>query len=392
MGALVLMGLAASLGRADAQAAECTLWTPSSPASAGGLATPYRLQGDGCSETDPDFSAFVQATILDPATGALSVYDPLVVTSGTTPAAAPVVPKLPAHAVVYIATGYNGTVLRLVGPGAGAFTQGVGDSLFSQNAFYDGDWWFYRQVDALVRMRKIQVPALGTASDGLPCPTARDFSIVDQDQSDNTTASYIVTPGGQTAQDEPQNSATLGDATVFNGSDEGVLTKADAALGCAPWEVPDLADTTGTQTGASYATNEIMAAYDQPAPVATVPADDPFVLVNGQENLWKLNLYRIGVDQSILWSLNQARTRPYCTSLIDTGMPRLALDQPYTSAAPSPFPAEADTLYDFLAFRFSATLVNLNCLQILGIQQPVTLTTDSNGVVIGASYDTSVKV
>ena len=29
--------------------------------------------------------AFVQATILDPATGALSVYEPLVITQGTSP-------------------------------------------------------------------------------------------------------------------------------------------------------------------------------------------------------------------------------------------------------------------------------------------------------------------
>ncbi len=37
----------------------------------------------------PGVKAFVQATILDPATGALSVYDPLVVTRGTRPAVVP---------------------------------------------------------------------------------------------------------------------------------------------------------------------------------------------------------------------------------------------------------------------------------------------------------------
>jgi hypothetical protein len=53
--------------------------------------------------------AFVQATILDPATGAPSVYDPLVITQGTTPADAPTVPALPANAVMTIEFGFNGT-------------------------------------------------------------------------------------------------------------------------------------------------------------------------------------------------------------------------------------------------------------------------------------------
>ncbi len=59
--------------------------------------------------------AFVQATILDPATGALSVYDPLVVTRGTRPAVLPPVPSVPAHAVVTIDVGFNGKDLVQVG-------------------------------------------------------------------------------------------------------------------------------------------------------------------------------------------------------------------------------------------------------------------------------------
>ena len=43
-----------------------------------------------------NLGAFVQATILNPRTGALAVYDPLVITQGTTPAVAPTVPTLPA--------------------------------------------------------------------------------------------------------------------------------------------------------------------------------------------------------------------------------------------------------------------------------------------------------
>ena len=62
-----------------------------------------------------NLGAFVQATILNPRTGALSVYNPLVITQGTTPAVAPVVPKLPRNAIVTIDFGFNGTDLTQVG-------------------------------------------------------------------------------------------------------------------------------------------------------------------------------------------------------------------------------------------------------------------------------------
>src|ERR1035438_4719697 len=98
----------------------CDIIVPADPLSAAGLATPYQLTGandataaaSGCTTLNSaNLGAFVQATILDPATGALSVYEPLVITQGTTPAAAPVVPTLPAGAIVTIDIGFNGTNL-----------------------------------------------------------------------------------------------------------------------------------------------------------------------------------------------------------------------------------------------------------------------------------------
>ena len=80
---------------------DCDIVVPAHPLTAKGLATPYQLTGpagtspaaSGCQMINSvNLGAFVQATILDPRTGALSVYDPLVVTKGTKPAVAPVVP------------------------------------------------------------------------------------------------------------------------------------------------------------------------------------------------------------------------------------------------------------------------------------------------------------
>jgi hypothetical protein len=59
----------------------CTLIVPPAPLTAAGLATPYRFlatdqRAGACHEANADQSAFVEAAILDPATGAISVYHP----------------------------------------------------------------------------------------------------------------------------------------------------------------------------------------------------------------------------------------------------------------------------------------------------------------------------
>ena len=134
----------------------CDIVVPANPLTAQGLATPYQLTGpdgmspaaSGCTMANfANLGAFVQATILNPATGALSVYEPLVITQGTTPAAAPVVPPLPANAVVTIDFGFNGTNLTQVGATPGALQQGrcvngLPGSIFGQVSFCNGSDFF----------------------------------------------------------------------------------------------------------------------------------------------------------------------------------------------------------------------------------------------------------
>ncbi|MGH8922505.1 MAG: hypothetical protein ACRD0H_29905, partial [Actinomycetes bacterium] len=98
----------------------CTLIVPAAPLTAPGLATPYELvatnrRNGPCREANADQSAFVEATIINPATGALSIYRPLVIDRGTRPAAPPVVPTLPPRAVVGLWFGFQGDVLTLRG-------------------------------------------------------------------------------------------------------------------------------------------------------------------------------------------------------------------------------------------------------------------------------------
>jgi hypothetical protein len=68
--------------------------------------------------------------------------------------------------------------------------------------------------------------------DHLPCPTSRDFSVVDQDQSDNLPTTYRAI-GGRMAQLTP-TTADQG-SPLTNGSDEGLVARFIApALGCVP--------------------------------------------------------------------------------------------------------------------------------------------------------------
>lgn len=344
----------------------CTIVVPANPLSAAGLATPYQLAatnpGQGpCHEADPNQAAFVQAAVLDPATGAVSVYSPLVVDRGSKPAARPVTPRLPAGAVVAVWFGYNGGVLTLSGPGAGSCVNGVPGSPFGQFAYCNAAA-FFTAADSAVTAGRLKVPALGTASDGRPCPTVRDFAVVDQDQSDNLPTSYLITGTGTVAQDTAANRAALGRSAqpLSNGSDNRLLADfIDPALHCTPFTAPDLADP-GARTTA-LALNELQGRL-QAQPAALVPPNDPMTTVNDRPSLAKTNLYRAGTGQTPLpQSANLAAAgRDYCTNLTTIAPKRFAADRAALAAAPSPDPASPNLL-SFLRSRFTGSLQLLHC-------------------------------
>ncbi|MFF7633147.1 hypothetical protein ACFZB9_08355 [Kitasatospora sp. NPDC008050] len=351
----------------------CTLTVPADPLTAQGLATPYVLaatdpaQGP-CHETNANQSAFVQATVLDPATGALSVYNPLVVDRGSTPAIAPVRPALPQNAVVGIWFGFNGGVLALNGRDAGGNCVGgtPGGQPFGQFAYCAAPA-FFAAANTAEQAGKLTVPSPGTGKDGQPCLTTRDFGLVDQDQSDNVTAEYLATARGQTAQKTKRNAArlgrtrTMGNTTaLLNGSDNLLLDNfEDPALGCTPWTVPDLADPGSSVT--ALALNELQAAKYQAAPVAVVPLNDPMVLENGKQSRNKTNLYRVGVDQPPLGASANGDPKAYCARVATVGARRIALDQRFTVTAVSP--QDGQNLFEFLSQRLAASLTNLGCRQ-----------------------------
>jgi hypothetical protein len=371
-----------------AAAMDCTITVPENPLSAEGLATPYRL-GGGCSQANPNLQAFVQATILDPATGALAVYEPLVITAGTMPAVAPVVPALPPDAVVDLLFGFNGNILTLTGTDhslrRARCVAGLPGSPFGQVSYCNAPA-FFQAANAAIAAGRLKIPALGIANDGLACPTTRSFTMVDQDQSDNVTSRYLLTATGQTAQRNTANVARLaGATTITNGSDNALLSFfLDPALGCTPMTAPDLSNP--GQVGTSQAMDELAAAASQTAPIALTPVNDPMTMGNGAFSIRKTDLYRRGVDQPLLPrdTSATANAQAYCTDMINIEAARLQLDKSFTTGAPSPVPSLGDNLFTFLAARLAGSFGNLGC-QKYGLTDPVTLTLDANGVATDAA-------
>ena len=354
--------------------------------TAAGLATPYRLVATNpaagpCHEANSEQSAFVEASILDPATGKLSVYHPLVVDDGTQPAVPTVVPTLPPRAVVGLWFGYQADVLRLrqrhLRRGVIGLRFHAGDSCvngspgspFGQFAYCNAPQ-FFAAANAAIKAGKLVVPPIGTGKDGQPCPTTRDFSVIDQDQSDNLPGSYLATADGRTAQFSTANQTALKGATVLdNASDNGLVDDLlDPVLGCQPATAPDLS--AGSAQSPALALNELQAAADQGAPVALVPLNDPMTVGNnGKASVLKTDLYRAGVDMA---RINPARetSRSYCLNMARAAVPRLALDEPLTAAAPSPDTGVTQDLHGFLVARLDASWTNLGCQTLTPFATP----------------------
>ncbi len=378
---------------------DCSLIVPSQPLTATGLATPYQLfatngKAGPCNEANTAQTAFVQAAIYNPATGAFSVYNPLVVDKGTKPAIQPTVPKLPQGAIVAIWFGFNANNLSLQSSqrnlSQSHCVNGLGKSLFTQFAYCNAPF-FFNAVNQGIVAHRVHVPALQTAKDGLPCPTVRDFSIIDQDQSDNVQTKYLTTANGRIAQFTAANQKALANSTVLsNPSDNGLLTNfMDPILGCKSWTAPDIAND-GSPV-ASLALDEIQASMDQRSPVALVPLNDPMTTIavgdDTKISLLKTDLYRMGVDQIPAYNYQQANGTDYCKNMIKVGIPRLEMDMPMTINAASPDPGAANSLFTFLAQRLQGSYDNLNCKPLLNnMPNPVTTKTDSNGVAISASF------
>jgi hypothetical protein len=203
------------------------------------------------------------------------------------------------------------------------------------------------------------MPKLGTASDGQPCLTTRDWSLVDQEQSDNVNTEYIILENGKTGQNSEANRKALNEQGILfkvlkSGFDNRLVPIMDAALGCSTFEAPSLHDIGNTVP--SLALNELFGNANQPQPQALVPDINPLTVRFGQSalTLELLDGYRAGVFQP---SVSESGTSgvDYCNNMDKFAPARYLSMQPIIDKVPSPDLKAADTLLNFLCSRFEKT-------------------------------------
>jgi hypothetical protein len=395
---------------------DCDIIVPADPLSARGLSTPYQLTGvdgktpaeSGCRMSNAvRLGAFVQATILDPATGALSVYDPLVVTHGTRPAVKPTIPTIPANAVVTIDFGFNGRDLFPVGATPTALAQagcvsGQAGSLFGQVSFCNGAGFFDAvRKDERAGLLKVPSPGVsdritpsgGDIGTGRACPVTRNFEVAaDQTSANNVTTEYLLNPlTGQTAQDTTSNAGNIAGATLlFSPSDNSLLDQfLDPVLGCTPFQAPDLAN--NDQPTGSQALDEILAGAYPPRTAALVPENDAMVRgADGAFDAAKTDLYRQELGQPPIGGQGSQASSPeaYCQNIVDIQTPFLAANRTLLAAGQSPVTAAGNNLLTYMAGRLSVSFANLGC-QHFGLVNPVTVTRTAAGVAIAATFATT---
>ena len=447
----------------------CTLIVPANPLTAQGLATAYQLTAtnpaDGpCNEANAGQTAFVQGAVIDPATGQISVYNPLVVDAGTQPAATPVVPALPAGGVVALWFGFNGNTLTLAGadqagtatataasatatatpvavatatgsptltgspaapstaaaatatvPAATGTTppatanvpaaSGTPDAILQQSNCIAGESIagvfspftqvaacnavaFFQAANTAIQAGTLTVPSPGTAKDGQPCLTTRNFALIDQDQSDNVVSAYLMDANGNTAQNTAANKAAMAGATmVSNGSDDGLLVHfIDPALGCKAFTATDPTSANGAD--GSEALNALSARMNQRGTQALLPVNDPQLLVAGQFSIGKTNTFRMMNDQPLLspFTNKNQDAATYCQNMVNVQAPKLQLDAATEANFTTPVPAVGNNLATFMGARLSGSFANMNC-QNFGLKDPTTVTTDGNGVATAVTYN-----
>ena len=315
------------------KAQDCIIQVPNDPLNTGlfenWILSTQTFSDVPCTQTDPGANVFIEATILNIYTGELFVYFPLVVDIGSTPAAPALKGNITTlNHIVTIHFGSNGNSITLLptidySTNSNSLISGncvnglQNGSIFGQFAYCNSKN-FFKRVNEMINNSPIKIPELQNSPLGDVCPTTRSFGVVDQDQSDNVLSQYLLLSDNTVAQDYKTNKDKFPNFKILgNGNDNRLLNNfINVAIGCQSFTAPDLVDNTILRS--SLALNEIQANLLDVnlETTALVPSIDPMVLDDNIESLEKLNLYRIGVNQPLLSSLNISNNILYCNQLI----------------------------------------------------------------------------
>lgn len=132
-------------------------------------------------------------------------------------------PVLPKNAIVGLWFGANANSVTLTGDIKNCVNGLSSKDIFGQVAFCNAEKFFSAVHAADKDGKAAVIPPIGTDIHGRPCPTARFFGIIDQDQSDNVVTTYLQ-KGKKFAQATKANRKALKMAKeISNGSDNALV-------------------------------------------------------------------------------------------------------------------------------------------------------------------------
>ncbi|KAF9436995.1 hypothetical protein BGZ76_002305 [Entomortierella beljakovae] len=371
---------------AQTSAENCILELPSDPLTAQGLATPFILKKGNCDQTNPKQRVFVEATVFDPDTKTFGVYHPLVINEGTQPAVKPIVPSLHKDAVVGLWFRTNSNSITLAGGIQTCVNGGSNAGDFGQTAFCNAETFFSAVRDA-DKGQGVIIPPVGNDITGKPCPTARFFGVVDHDPSNNIITTYLQSNEGLFAQDTKVNREALDRFSEISSESINALTSdlLNAALGCTPLQAPSMMEQ-GVMLS-SMALNELQASKQQ-GPAALVLMTNSVIHFNNQPNLNKVNVYRLGLNQPTLSSIDQDTAETFCTNLDKIAPRYIKSIKNQIINSPSPSPSVANNLFTFMSQRYLATWASLKCDKILNRTSAIAVT-KNKGVAMAVQFGKS---
>jgi len=227
---------------------------------------------------------------------------------------------------------------------------------------------FWKAVEFVRAQGLLPVPPIGLAIDGQPCPTIRDYSVVDMDPDDGVPTTYLVTVNGNVIQKTLNNMKLNIQGEIANDGDHHLVSAfVQAATMCNGWLIADLADP-GVKRPA-LPMNTLQAVYFQGMPVEKLPVTDPMTTVNGNADMIKNNLYRLGIYQPQINNLIEGDPAVFCRfygNITFHRMTSLAVQLKNTIS-----PAGGGmTLFTFMKTRASTTYAALNCANLIGLPDP----------------------
>ena len=310
--------------------------------------------------SNPNLQAFVEADIINPRTGSIKVYNPLVITEGTQPPPAGAA-RVPRGDVVAIMFGFNGGNLLLTGTEkrCSRTTASTASRVLLSQVAYCNSPAFYRAANRDIARGVLKIPPLATGDDGQPCPLP-------------ATSPWWTRPRRQHGRRLPADRENgrpprtgQGDAAALSEGPRRSTTAAttrwsqvmDPALGCARYRLHDKTAPARCRLRQVTPTN-CCATAARTTPVALVPLNDPMTQVNGHNNRARPTRSRYELDQALIGQGGEL-AEDYCEDMMQIGIQRVQQDSGKSPTSRPSCRTRATTCSRFMAAPASASFENL---------------------------------